>query len=318
MKTPSNQDRKPGISIVVPVYNREDLVVRCLESVKKQSVKPYELIVVDNGSTDSTLERVKCWQKDNAGSCFKINVLSEKTRGACHARQRGLEEASGDFVIFFDSDDEMTPTLIENVSDALERQPGADIVCWKSRIHMLDGSERIPAFMADNPLEAHLIHTLLRPQGYAVRKELLLEAGGWSKPVKVWNDLELGLRLLLKDPKIVAVDKVLAEIYAQEESITGKDFSSKQGEWETTIREMGKVNSVSHHLQKEKIDKILVYRMVNLAAQYRREGNMEAARHLMNESLRGVSFKDKMILKFAYNYTSRCLRGAWRLIRSFY
>ena len=306
----------PLISVVVPVWNRKNLIERCLDSILNQTVKPYELIVVDNGSTDSTYEVVEEWMNRNSSSEITFKLLRETKRGACAARQKGLENIEGNYVSFFDSDDAMLPDMIKEVSEILNPYPETDIVCWKCRIHHLDGTKRVLPFIPDNPIEGHLIHTLLRPQGYITRREFLINAGGWTKPVEVWNDLELGLRLLLQNPKIIGINKVLAEIYSQENSITGIDFTSKQGKWERTLEEMKRVNE--EHKEDKKISRILNYRKIILAAHYYHEGNHKGADNLLVATLNEVNSREKVILNFAYNYTKRGWRGIWNIVRFMY
>lgn len=306
------------LSVIVPVYNREGLIERCLDSIANQSEKPDELIVVDNNSSDSTYKVIEKWMDRYRNSGIILKLLKEEKKGACNARQKGLTNAIGEWVIFFDSDDEMTPDLIKKAKEAHLNNPAADIVCWKSSILLLDGNKKIPPFMPENPLEGHLIHTLFRPQGYMVRKDFLERAGGWEKNVKVWNDFELGLRLLLNNPKIEAIDEVLSLIYSQEESITGKDFSSKEGEWETTLDEMDRENERLNHPYQDKIKKILNYRRAILAAHYYREGNKKGASALMREALLNKSLKERLLLEISYFYTRKGLRGVWRLVRFAY
>lgn len=308
-----------SISVVVPVYNREELVVRCLASIFNQTLKPNEIIVVDNNSTDLTLPRVKSWMNSHKESGINFKLLREESPGACPARQKGLENAVGDYVIFFDSDDEMHPDLIEKASKKIEMSPSADVICWRALIRLLDGRQHLPPFIISGDLlESHLIHALLRPQGYIVKKDFLEKIGGWMKPLKVWNDFELGFRILLQNPKVVTIPEVLADIYSQKESITGKDFSSKEGLWEVTLAEMDRENVFHDHPQKRRIKKILNYRRIILAAHYYREGNIEGAEKLKNDTLKNEKGLYRFLLKFAYQFTRRGYRGAWRLIRQAY
>lgn len=309
---------KPKVSVIVPVRNREKLVKRCLDSVLHQTVLPYELIVVDNNSTDNTVNVVKDWINEHQDSGFSIQFLMQQERGACPTRQKGLENATGKYVIFFDSDDTMHHDLIAKAMKEIEEYPDADIVCWKCRIHLLDGKTKVPSFMPENPLESHLIHTLLRPQGYMVKKSFIEKSGGWNKPLKVWNDFELGLRLLMMDPKLVGIDEVLAEIYSQRESITGLDFSSKEGEWEKTLGEVDKEANKRESGEGEKVLRILDYRRAILAAHYYREGNKKGARKLIKATVEDKGKWEKFILKFSYYFTAAGFRGAWRLVRFAY
>lgn len=308
---------RPKISVIVPVYNREWLVVRCLDSIAAQRSRPDELIVVDNNSTDNTYKTVEEWMRNHSDSGISFKLLKQQERGACQARQKGLDEAAGDFICFFDSDDEMREDLISMATQRIEENPDCDIVCRKVRFHLLDGTIKVPPFDLKDPIENHLIHALLRTQGYIVRKEFLEKAGGWGKDIKTWNDYELGLRLLLGNPKIKGIDKIQVEIYSQEDSITGKDFSSKEGLWEKTLEEMRKENEACSHPQKDRINKILNYREAILAAHYFKEGNKEGARRLMDKLLKNKSAKEKGLLKFAYYFTRRGFRGAWRIVRIF-
>lgn len=308
----------PDISIIVPAWNREDLIERCLDSVLTQTMKPYELIVVDNASTDKTYETVENWMKRHGDSGMVFKLLKECRKGAWAARQTGLENASGEYMIFFDSDDIMKPSLIEKAISEIQNHSCIDIVCWKACIHQLDGNKKIPPFIFLKPLEGHLIHTLLRPQGYIVKKDFIEKAKGWSKPLEVWNDLELGLRLLINNPSIAGIDEILADIYAQEESITGRDFSSKEGAWEKTLDEMEIVANTSNYPQKNKIKKILNYRRAILAAHYYRENNIKGAEKLISKTVRDTSFFERLLLKFSYHFTRFGLRGAWRIVGNFY
>lgn len=306
------------ISVIVPVFNRENLIIRTLDSILNQTKLPYELIIVDNNSTDSTVEKVEHWIEKNSGKGIRIRLLSEPKRGAYAARQKGLIEAKGNYVIFFDSDDTMRPDLIKKAEEVVSQFPTADIVCWKCKLNKLDGKTRVPPFYVGNALESHLIHSLLCTIGYMSRKDFLVKAGGWSKSLPVWDDLELGLRLLLKNPELRPINEVLCDIYSQEESITGTDFSSRQGEWENTLREMERENELSNHSQKKRVKKIIDYRRAILAANYYREGNKKGARTLMQATLENKNFRVRSLLKFSYHYTKAGLRGVWRLVRLAY
>lgn len=305
------------ISVIVPVYNRASLVGRCLDSVMAQTCPPDELIVVDNGSTDGSQTVILDWMGENSDKGVDLKFYEEKKKGACHARQKGLENAEGDYVIFFDSDDEMLPELVENVVETVKINPDIDVVTWRCQINQLDGTKKIPAFLPQNPVEGHLIHALLMTVNYAARRELSLNSGGWSKSIKVWDDYELGLRIILQNPKVSGIPKVLAQVYSQEESITGTDFSSKEGEWESTLEEMDLTVDNSNHPQKRRIKRILNYRRAILAAHYSREGNSKGAAGLMKKTLSGLPAKERLPLLFSYHFTRFGLRGVWRIVRYF-
>ena len=89
------------ISIIIPVYNCEKYLEECLDSVLRQTLKEYEIICVDDGSTDCTIDILKKYAEQD----FRIKVLHQKNQGAGVARNLGLKHAEGEYIAFLDSDD---------------------------------------------------------------------------------------------------------------------------------------------------------------------------------------------------------------------
>lgn len=299
-----------SITVVVPVYNREHLVERTLDSIAAQDVRPLSLIVVDNNSTDRSLETVRKWAASHAEDAdLDIRILSEPRSGAARARQTGLEHVNTEWVQFFDSDDMMAPGIL---SHALQRSDNADLVCWKRELISLSEQRSIKPFRPDDILRCHMYNGMLSTQAYMVRTDFLKKAGGWNPDAPVWDDWELGLRLLLRSPRCVALVKVGAFVYSQEESITGSSFSAKQGQWERIIDIME-----TYVPQRPDIRAMLDYRRVNLAALYTREGNRPSGRRLLRQALihASCSRSGRLWLRILYAYTVIGGRGAYRLWR---
>ena len=95
------------ITIIVPVYNRAHLVGATLDSIAAQTLRPIHLVLVDNNSQDNTLKVLLDFKKRHQSDDFKVTVLQETRRGAAAARNCGLQEATTEWVVFFDSDDIM-------------------------------------------------------------------------------------------------------------------------------------------------------------------------------------------------------------------
>lgn len=100
------------ISAIVPVYNTERLVGRCIDSVIAQTYPEWELILVDDGSTDESFEVLKKYESDDA----RIKVIHQDNAGPGPARNKGIENASGDYIVFIDSDDVIKPNYFEKLS----------------------------------------------------------------------------------------------------------------------------------------------------------------------------------------------------------
>lgn len=302
--------KKASITVVVPVYNREHLVTRTLDSIAAQDIRPLSLIVVDNNSTDHSLETVRQWADSRAGdSNLDIRILSEPRPGAARARQTGLEHVETEWVQFFDSDDVMAPGIL---SDALRHSADADLVCWMREQISLTGRHSYNPYRPDDILRCHLYNGMLFTEAYMVRTDFIKSVGGWNSDIRVWDDWELGLRLLLASPRYVALDRSGTTVYSQAESITGTSFSAKEGQWERIIDMME-----SYVPDRPDIRAMLDYRRVNLAALYIREGNRLAGRRLFKQAIDKASCPAlaKLWLRVLYAYTAAGGRGAYRLWR---
>ncbi len=107
----------PKFSIIVPVYNVEKYIKRCLDSIKMQTFKDYEVIIINDGSTDNSLEIIKD---------FPYNVITTENKGLSSARNLGVSKAKGDYLLFLDSDDYIEKNLLEELNNSIKDNP--DIV----------------------------------------------------------------------------------------------------------------------------------------------------------------------------------------------
>lgn len=196
---------KPRLSIVIPVYNRRNVVGRTLSSIKSQKLFPLELVIVDNNSTDGTYEYLDCIRKEASTDRLLIKLLRETKPGAAAARNRGLEEVTTPWVMFFDSDDVMTPDHCSRALEAARSNPGAEIIGWNTEICLADGTTRIGRFPSDNFLWNNVFHGGLATQRWMARTGLIRKIGGWNESVMMWDDIELGTRMLTATDRIVCI-----------------------------------------------------------------------------------------------------------------
>lgn len=307
-----------SITIIIPVYNRADLVKATLQSVAEQTVRPLQLILVDNNSTDSTLAMLQQFRDEHQASDFSITVLQEATPGAAAARNCGLRAATSEWVMFFDSDDTMAPDLVETYAKAIADNPLADIIISKASLIALDGNESTLPFFTSDAFANHLIHTIMSTIRYIARRTYFTNAGGWDESQTCWDDYELGVRLLLKMPTLAFIsDKPRIFVHATEQSITGTDYSSRHKACEYALDTITRNIEASQHLQRERLLKIVDYRRVVLAALYAHEGHQELARPLYGKVIRQYVSSPVLSTLFAiaYSYISHGGRGFGRLIR---
>ncbi len=306
----------PPITIVIPVYNRAGIVKRTLDSVAKQSFRPLHVILVDNASTDNTLDVLEQWKCEQEGNGLSVEILQEPVAGACNARNKGLEHVKSPYLMFFDSDDEMAPNHVERAMTLLENNPDADIVGWDVDCISLSGKHRKLIFAPNDFMFNHIFHASLSTQRYVCKTELINRVGRWDKAIFGWDDYELGVRMLLQNPQIIyAGSELTVTVHNLEQSITGIDFSSSPDKWEHPL------DVCASHLQEaNRLDELkwIETRRIILAGHYLREGNNLEGNRLLGEVLeRATSLKDRIFYKMACRYVAHGGRGVAILAKIF-
>lgn len=114
------------ISVVIPMYNAEKTIIETLDSVKDQSVLPFEIIVVNDGSNDNSLNLVKKYIREN--SFLKISLIDKANGGVSTARNKGIKVAKGDWIALLDSDDKWFPGKLERQIEVIKRNPQIDFL----------------------------------------------------------------------------------------------------------------------------------------------------------------------------------------------
>lgn len=271
------------VSIIIPVYNRAHIVQRTLNSVLQQTHRPLQLVLVDNCSTDGSMAVLEQFKLDHAAPEMKVEVLSEAHRTAGAARNRGFEAATGEWVLFFDSDDEMAPYLVERYVETINKHHGKiDLISTRSRLVLPDGSTREHPFFRRDIFAVQILHSQLATQRYAVRRDFFASTDGWNINLPGWNDWEMGMRLLLARPRIAFMGGSIAVNvnHSGNNSITGTEFHTRHGQWENVIDIVENEVRCSQLKNKRRYYRLLDYRRLVLAAQYEREGHSELAKPL--------------------------------------
>ena len=187
----------PVVSVVLPTYNRAPVISRAIRSVLDQTYRSFELVVVDDGSNDATLERVACLD-DRRIRCIRL----DRNLGAAAARNAGIEASIGRFVAFQDSDDEWLPEKLARQTQAFETC-GAEVGVVYSdmeRVH-LDGthtyhrSPRVVRGRLIDPATGFYQVCNLGIQSTVMRRKCLAAVGDFNKGFRALEDLELFMRL---------------------------------------------------------------------------------------------------------------------------
>lgn len=126
----------PNLSIIIPIYNKEKYVGKCISSLIKQKYSDFELVIVNDGSTDGSEDMIFEYQKYDS----RIRYYKYANGGVAVARNRGLELASGNYVLFIDADDWIEEDYLSNIFSVVEKNP-ADLYIWGISKDRKDKSE---------------------------------------------------------------------------------------------------------------------------------------------------------------------------------
>jgi glycosyltransferase involved in cell wall biosynthesis len=232
-----NATTPPRVSVVIAAYNRAGTIKKTLDSVLAQTCRASEIIVVDDGSSDNTAEWVRTHYPQAKVSRFENG-------GASVARNRGAAQASGDVIVFLDSDDEMLPHALQTFVDLLQRFPRA---CAAFADHtfrnLVDGTywpnhhAHLPSFARMRAIQIResdgqdrvygramfyaLLHGNILQQPWAIYREVFTELGGFDPAIRLCEDWEIYIRVADRVP-LAVTDRVIANHFVE----SGKDHMS--------------------------------------------------------------------------------------------
>lgn len=228
-----NESARPRIAVVIPVHNRRSVVQRAIESVLRQDLTDFEIVVVDDGSTDGSAEIVA------AISDKRVRLIREAVRrGGNAARNRGFRETSAPIVAFLDSDDEYCPHKLSTVIATFDRQPDLGTLVDSYAIvnprkyggrpedlinPVIETSEEFLPALFNSTVKARRLRKAT--SGISVRREIALRAGLFDESVERRQDMEFLVRLA-KVARCATTNQRLWIKYEQPESIsfTGDGF----------------------------------------------------------------------------------------------
>jgi glycosyltransferase involved in cell wall biosynthesis len=184
------------ISVIIPVYNRSGTIKRAVDSVLSQTVKPYELIVVDDGSTDETGDLLKSYGN-------RIILLRQENRGVSAARNAGIKIARGNWIAFLDSDDEWLSEKLQYAVEYIRKNRQCKI--FQTEEIWIRNGKRVNAKVKHKKLSGYIFKEsldlcLISPSAVVIKKELFEEIGGFDEYLPVCEDYDMWLRITRKYP----------------------------------------------------------------------------------------------------------------------
>jgi len=247
------------LSIVIPAYNVENHISRTLDSITRQSEKKFELIVVNDGSTDGTGKVINEKLQDCQELAYK--VITKGNGGVCAARNRGLLEAAGEYVMFLDGDDFIADSLVETIYDLLKTE-APDVVCWGYNRVKEDQTTLENYFDNYQHMRRHLTgvealkniyinQNLWLCTGSVLFRKQLLNENKLMYSVGCTNceDQEFTIKVLSNAKAVVFIDDILSFYVSREGSITNSCNLKK-------FDAVGALKRASHYLSEKNDDEL--------------------------------------------------------------
>ena len=252
---------KTFISVVISLYNKEKYIARCVSSVLSQDYPNFEVVVVDDGSTDGSLEVVKTIRDP------KIKVIHKQNGGESSARNLGIKEAQGEIIAFLDADDCWLEGFLSKIISLVEEFPEAMV--YATAVYNNNGKRFTyphldKLFKKDwkgfiSPMDLFFRGIPFNSSSIAIRKSVFLMAGFFDEEMKIGGDINMWMRLSLLVP-IVYSHTYLSEVFVNAENRSNYEKSPLTGSYliNKSIRDVrGKKQNLSEFTIKtiEQIEK---------------------------------------------------------------
>ena len=190
------------ISVVIPLYNKEKHIAHTIETVLNQTYRDFELVVINDGSTDKSAEIVSLINDE------RVRLISKDNEGETATRNYGVKRAEGEYVAFIDADDEWMPHFLEEINSLIDSYPEASLFATALMVYERNGEEYkleypdLPAdgarCLIDDYFKSSLFYSPISSSSVCVKKSAFEDLGGFKPGIKNGGDLDLWCRFALK------------------------------------------------------------------------------------------------------------------------
>lgn len=193
----------PLISIIIPTFNREHLILDALETCDLQTYRPLEIVLVDDGSTDRTVGFVEDWNKGSSDKDVTLKIIKQENKGGNVARNNGIKNSTGEFIAFLDSDDLWNTTKLKKQYALISQSDTiGGVYCGLRQVEVESGKvisddkrEYIEGFI----LSQLLVKDVTAPtSSYLVRKKVFDLVGRFDETLQARQDWDMWIRLAEK------------------------------------------------------------------------------------------------------------------------
>lgn len=278
------------VSVLIPAYNAEKTIHRCLDSVLAQTYCDIEVIIVNDGSKDSTLAKLQVYAKKDE----RVKVIDQLNHGVAAARNVALDNAIGDYILYVDADDWVEPNMLESL---LKLADDADIVfCGNdnanttnevkhidnAEIDIWDNARQLLEFVKHKQMNGMLWNKLI--------KRSITEGCRFNEKTGYGEDAEFLWQVLKKSEKMVVTNEILYHHTLEETSISHLSFSEKKYSaipmWESINEEVEKDYPELLALAKERLLCASVFSFYEIKqSEYNNKDNIRHIRNIIRKNI---------------------------------
>lgn len=301
------------VSIIVPVYNAEKYIRRCLDSIIGQTVYDIEIILVNDGSRDNSMVVLQKYAENDQ----RIKVISQTNKGVAAARNMGLKSAEGDYILYVDSDDWIEPDAIECLLNRMNED--TDIVFCSSdhaetpenvqrgshaECEVWDHDRQLLEFVRHKRMTGMLWNKLIR--------RCLTDGISFNEKTGYGEDAEFLWKVIKKSRKMVITNEVLYHHVLEDTSISHSSFSEKKFSaipvWEAINEEVEKQYPELLELAKERLMCAAVFSMYEArGCGYKDKEQIAYMRKIVRKYLRDFLKSQNVSKKFRLYAIAVCL-----------
>ncbi|AFZ01811.1 glycosyltransferase family 2 protein [Calothrix sp. PCC 6303] len=279
----------PRISVVIPAYNAAQFLPAAITSVQHQTFSDWELLIINDGSTDDTVEVVRQYEQRDT----RIHLINQVNQGVSAARNQGVENSQGQIIAFLDADDQWLPKKLCIHLEHLQSNP--DLGVSFAQVEILNPSGE-PSGQVSSGRLTHLKSEYFLSENpttttsnWVIRKEVFSQVGGFCHDMSYSEDMEWLLRVICtSDWQIVGINQVLTQYRTSSSGLSAQLYQMEAG-WNQLVQKA----------------KIYAPQLV--------EQHFALAQAIHLRYLARRAFRLKLPAKVGVDFISRALHSDWRL-----
>lgn len=228
----------PAIAVVIPAYNAAKTLGDTIRSIQEQTIEEWEAVIVDDGSSDNTLDVARALATDEP----RLQVLSQTNAGVSAARNAGIAATSAPIVGFLDADDRWLPTLASKVLAAFDAAPDAGVAFCRAEIHDADGQPTgVVSSFPDRPVDLELLvatNPARTCSTISARRTALKSTSGFAEDLRRCEDHHFLLAAFLEGAGVVGIDEALVAYRTSPDGLSANLEGMLDG-WESMVTKLG-------------------------------------------------------------------------------